>query len=430
VVYANRWQGFKRALNRLAAGALETNKIDEILERIARRTNILEASIKKIKMILDAKAQSEIATIRSASEATQVGVHLIHSKLQQVATRSEMEDFAWGLRQSIMKTLHEEVQSSVQEAVRQQTQGEFAAEAKTFFLKMIQENASLRQQNTQLSAQHKQIEYERSREPSPSARPSVSVLDLMRILDVDHHHWSEDLGFVLKQTVRMSFENQGRARALMRMPRFQYWMNGSRHSLLLVDGAMAPARVSPMSILTATLAVSMLHVPSVFVIYFFCGKNLDTNAEDELSGPRGMLRSLVIQLMLQITPSPDLSKMNSHEFLHELHHRHVPALCEVFRLLIEQLSPLTTLYCLIDGVSWYEQEHWVHELRFLVGLFRHCMVRPSGPYLKLLMTSPNRSAAVRDLINMEWEYVSLAGAAIDFMPLVSPDIMTAMSPSS
>ncbi|KAI3318860.1 hypothetical protein HD806DRAFT_511178 [Xylariaceae sp. AK1471] len=418
---------FKRALNRLAVGAPETSKIDEILERIARRTNKLEASIQRIKMILDAKAQSEIAAIRSASEATQVGVHLIHSELQQRPTRSEMDDFAWGLKKSIENTLREEIRSGVQEISKHQTQGDFAAEAKTFVFKMIQENESLKHQNAQLSAQNRQIEYERSREPSPVARPSISVLDLMRILDIDHHQWVEDLGFVLKQTARMSSENQGRARSLMRTRNFQNWMNGSRHSLLLVDGAMTLERVSPMSILTATLAVSMLQVPSVTAIYFFCGKNLDANAEDELSGPRGMLRSLITQLMMQITPSPNLSRINSHEFLHELYSRHFPTLCEVLRLLIEQLSPLTTLYCLIDGVSWYEQEHWVHELRFLLGLFRHLMSRPSGPYLKLLMTSSNRSTEVRDLINMEWEYVSLAGTTIDSMPLVSPDIIAAIS---
>jgi hypothetical protein len=326
-----------------------------------------------------------------------------------------MGDFSRSFQQTLMKTIREEVQSGVQEVLRHQTQGDFAAEAKTFVFKMIQENESLKQQNAQLFTQNRQIEYEHSRQPSPIPGPSISAFDLLRVLDVDHHHSTEDLEFVLKQAARMSPESQGRARWLMKTPNFQSWMNGSRHSLLLVDGAMMLERVSPMSTLTATLAVSLLQVPSVMVIFFFCGKNLDA---DELSGPHGMLRSLITQLILKIYPSPpSLNGINTHEFLNDCYKGHYPALCEVLRLLIEQLPPHITLYCFLDGVSWYEQEHWIQDLRFLVGLFRHIMEMPRlGPCLKLLMTSSNRNKEIRDLA-IESEYVSLAAGNIDYIPL-------------
>ncbi|KAJ2991737.1 hypothetical protein NUW58_g2410 [Xylaria curta] len=416
----------------LAAGAPETHKIDEILERIGRRSSKLESSIKRIKMRLDAKERSEIASIRAESKTTQFGMGLIYSDMQQLPTRSDFDNFARGFEQSIVKKLRnefrEEMQSGFDQFLRNQTQGDFAAEAKTVVLKMIEENASLRNQNAQLAAQNRQIEYQRSRQPSPIAGPFVSSLDLMRILDIDHQQPTKDLQFVLTQAVRMGPDSQGRARWLLRTPNFQKWLSMPRNSLLLVDGAMPLERVSPMSILTATLTVNLLQVPSTLVIYFFCGKNLDVSTEDEPSGPRGMLRSLITQLMLQISPVPNLSGINSHEFLHDCYRHHYPALCEVLKLLIEQLPPHTTLYCLLDGVSWYEREAWVDDMRFFVGLFRHLMAQADGPSLKLFMASSNKSTEIRGLVHMEWEYVSLAAASIDSLPLISPSIVAAMAP--
>lgn len=336
-----------------------------------------------------------------------------------------MANFALDFHQSVVKSIRQEVQSSVQEVL--QTQGDYAAEAKTFVLKMIEENESLKQLNAQLSAQNLQIEHRLSRQPSPIQGPSISVLDLMQILDVDYHHWTEDLKFVLKQAAKLSRENQGRARWLMRTPGFQNWLKRPQNSLLLVDGAMPLERVSPISVLTATLIVPLLQAPSAVIIYFFCGKNLDVDAEAELSGPCGMLRSLIAQLVLQISPSPNLNGINSQRFLDDCYKRQFPALCEVLRLLVEQLTTQTTLYCLLDGVSWYEQQHWVQELLFLVGLFKHLMQRGSGCCLKLLMLSSNQSTEIRNLVNMEVEYVSLAAARIDSMPLVSPSVITAAS---
>ncbi|KAI0966414.1 hypothetical protein F4678DRAFT_449288 [Xylaria arbuscula] len=426
---------FKRTLNRLAAGAPETDKIDEILERIRKRSIKRESSIKRIKMRLDAKERSEIAAIRSESKKTQCGLGLIYSDIQQLPTRLDFDNFAQSFRQSIVQQIsndfRKELQSSLDEFLRNQTKGDFAAEAKTIVFKMVEENASLRNENAQLAAYNREIDWQHSRQPSPIAGLSVSALDLMQILDVDHRQPTEDLQFVLKQAARMSPSDQGRARWLLRTPNFQNWMGVSRHALLLVDGAMSLEKVSPMSVLTATLAVNLIHAPATMAIYFFCGKNLDVGADNELGGPRGMLRSLITQLILQISPMSNLSGINSHELLHDCHKRDFSALCECLKLLIAQLPPnITTLYCLLDGVSWYEQGAWVDEMRFFVGLFRHLMERENGPSLKLLMTSSNRSIDIRGLLYTEWEYVSLAAARIDSLPLVSPSVMAAMVPHS
>ncbi|KAI0401648.1 hypothetical protein F4802DRAFT_600809 [Xylaria palmicola] len=420
----------KRTLNRLAAGAPETKRIDEILERIRRKSAKLETSITRVKMRLDARERSEIAAIRSQSSATQFGVGLIYSEMQQLPTRSDFDNFAQSFKQSIVQKLRdefrEELRSGFETLVKNQTQGDFAAEAKTFVFRMLEENASLRNQNAQLSTQNKQIEYERSRQPSPMAGPSVSMFDLIQILNVDHFQSTKDTEFVIKQASRIDQDNQRRARWLMNTSIFQNWVRMPQHTLLLADGAMALERTSPMSILTATLAVNLLGAHST-VVYFFCGMHSDADTNDEVSGPTGMLRSLISQLLLQMKPEPDLSVIDTQNFLHGLRNYNFSALCEILRLLIKQLQPHMTLYCLLDGVSWYEQGAWDGEMRFFIGLFRDMMARISSPSLKLLMTSPSNGTELRDMVDMEREYVSLRAASTSNMPLVSPSITTAMS---
>ncbi|KAI0162323.1 hypothetical protein GGR57DRAFT_318863 [Xylariaceae sp. FL1272] len=420
----------KRLLNRLAAGAPQTEKIDGILDRVKTRSKRLETSIERIKMRLDGKQRSDISAIRQSAEATHAALGVIDHKVSQIPKRADWEIFAQGFGQFLMRAMRQEFQNNMQEMLKAQDKGDLAAEAKTQVLMMIHENQRLENENAMLTAQNQRIEHDRSRLPLSIAGLSLSAFDLMRILDVDARHSIEDLGFVLKQSFRMGPEEVGRARWLMKATQFQNWMNGLCHQLLMADGAMRLEKVSPMSIFTATMATSLLQVPSFIVLHFFGGKNLDPDAEDELPGPQGMVRSLISQLILNFTPSPpNLSEINTPEFIRELQHWGFRALSEVLRILITQLPPSTTLYILLDGISYYEQGQWLSELQYFIGLLRHIMSRPSGPYLKVLMTNAGRSTEIKDMLNMEWEYISLAAGNIDYMPLVSPSILEAMSPS-
>ncbi|KAI1324565.1 hypothetical protein F5Y16DRAFT_411940 [Xylariaceae sp. FL0255] len=372
-----------KVMNKLAAGTPETDKIDKILERVKRRSEKLE------------------------STNLEMGVTF----LSQLPTRHDIRDF----EHSFLNQVRQVVQSGVQEIIKQ-TKGDFTAEAKTFVFKMVQENESLKHQNALLYAKNRQIEYERSRQSSPLAGPLLSALDLMQIINVDPTLPNEDLGFSIKQSFRMTPEEQGRARWLMKTQLFQAWTNAARHSI---------------SVLISVLATSLIQVPGTVVIHFFCGKHLDQ--EDGISGPQGLLRSLITQLLLQfLPPQPNLSGINSHEFLRDCYQLKFPALCEVFWLLFEQLPASSTVYCLIDGVAYYEQWQWIDQLRFLVGFFRHIMstkqLSMEGPYLKVLLASSVKSTEMRDLFDMEREYVSLAAGRIDYFPLVPPEIIAAISP--
>lgn len=344
---------------------------------------------------------------------------IIYGQLSQVPTRKDMEKFAGFIHGTIVDAVRKEVQSGVEEIVKDRYPGDLAAEVKTLVLTMAQEIHTLKEERNQLGS-HLQLEYQRSRQPTPSPPPQLSQFGLLRILDIDPTSSTGDLDFVLRQESRLNMHDKARARWLMKRPLFQNWLRAPQSTLLLADGAMRLDKISSMSVLTGTLAISLLELPATIVLHFFCGRHLDTDAEDGLSGPHGMLRSLMAQLLLALRPPlPDLSGVDSQEFLRDCHQRTLPALCEIFRMMVEQIPAENAVFCLVDGVSWYEQTQWTGELLFIVGMFKALVKTPHRPVLKVLLTSANRSMRVWEVVNPNAEYISLAPGNVDYMPLSS-----------
>ncbi|KAH9897443.1 hypothetical protein F4778DRAFT_235282 [Xylariomycetidae sp. FL2044] len=419
---------FKRFLNRMAVCAPEADKIEKVLERINTKSKEMDSAIRHIQMKLDAKSRAEI-------DAMIKGLSLVYNEVRQLPKRTDYVEFARSFQESMMDTVRKEVRSSVQDLIKDQqlahTQslGGIAAEVKTLLLHMTQENESLKEANAFLSAQNRQIGYQYSRQASPIPAPIVEPFDLLQIMEVDPNSSTEELRLILRQSNRMSEDDKGRARWLMKTPQFHTWVNSPSDSLLQADGSMGLQKISPMSVLTGTLAISFAELPSTVTVFFFCGNNLEDSASpDSTSGPRGMLRSLITQLLVWFRPPlPNLGGVDSHQFVHDLHARAFPALCEVFRILVEQIPTGTRFCCLIDGVSWYEQDRWVDDMRFFVGMFRDMMNRPRGPVKTMLLTSPHSSAGLRDMVDLDREYVSLAPGNIDYTPLMSHAARAAMA---
>ncbi|KAK7967974.1 uncharacterized protein PG986_002251 [Apiospora aurea] len=347
---------FSQVMNRLAGGLPETETVDGVLERLMRKSAELGSTISRIKMKLQAKTHADLQLIRSSVEEASMGIAAITGQLGGLAGRQDLEQltqrnnrnlvqFASVFGTQLIDSLRQEVRSDVQAIVKDHSAVDFAAEAKTMVLRMAQENAALKDH---IAAQSLQIEYNRSRQPSPRPSPAISVLDLMQILDVDPRSCTDDLTLV-------------------------------------------------------------------------------TSKEDHLSGPHGMLRSLIAQLVLSFkAPLPNLSAIDSHEFLQDCYNRTLPALCEVFRLLVDQIPQGVGLYVLVDGVSWYEQTHWAADLMLIVGLFKDLTEPNRSSLFKVLLTSPSRTIEVQTLVDFASEYVSLAPGNMDYTPLVSYSMVQSM----
>jgi hypothetical protein len=134
-------------------------------------------------------------------------------------------------------------------------------------------------------------------------------------------------------------------------------------------------------------------------LHFFCSQHVASN--DDLQGPRGLIRSLLSQL-LHIWPTAplhevDLAGFNSnHEFIS------MEDLCQLFELLLSQLTMHTTVFCIIDNLAQFEKDRWDEDYwHFLRVLGTLIVGQESGTRFKVLITSSTKSKRLQEHVPEE-----------------------------
>ncbi|KAL4879310.1 hypothetical protein BJY04DRAFT_220166 [Aspergillus karnatakaensis] len=207
-------------------------------------------------------------------------------------------------------------------------------------------------------------------------------------MDVPHLAALSDLEYLLQQGCLFSNASQGQAQAqqLMHQPRFHDWLSSSRPDLLLVHGNFdACARITPLSYLCAHLSLGLSNTKGLTVLSFFCGQH--ESRVDSLRGPRGLLRSLITQL-LYVGGSFNHDFINTRHYAESIKAHVVQDLCTTFKFLISQLPLNQRVFCFIENILWLESEEWMQDLRdVLEMLYRLAHDSSLRPILKILITS-------------------------------------------
>ena len=130
-----------------------------------------------------------------------------------------------------------------------------------------------------------------------------------------------------------------------------------------------------------------------------------------------MLNNLLSQLINQILTSNLRPKLVDH-CLSEADPQ-VSELCDLFIQLAEALPTGTILFCIVDGISYYEDAERRAEcsevLSMLTSLSRRNHSATIGPLIKLLVTAPLRSHFAyqlfeeEEILNMDENYPSNGG---------------------
>ena len=112
--------------------------------------------------------------------------------------------------------------------------------------------------------------------------------------------------------------------------------------------------------------------------------------DDPASGPAGMMRSLLAQLLL----SHSAFKLTTIKRLLNIDPSEVGELCNAFADLIAQLPRRYVVFCIIDGMTLYEDsptrcEAAADATRILLEVMESC--RTKGCMFKLLVTCPGSS---------------------------------------
>ena len=249
---------------------------------------------------------------------------------------------------------------------------------------------------------HLKVELERARTPTNAPKPLVSREQLVDLLLIDPAMAGHDNEMTVRRGQAISPASQSRAQWLMRTSMFQTWLTSGRAQSLLVEGnvtAEALDRISSMSVCCAMLVNSLAEVEPAFTVHFYCG--LHTASNDSTSGPGGLIRSLITQL-LSFSISFDLTFIKSRKHRDQLSRHELDHLCVLFQSLVKQLPIDTVLFCVIDGVSLYEKYEWQQDTCFVIRKLREMVEDDDlGAVFKLLVTSPCTTRYVKGQLAAE-----------------------------
>lgn len=206
---------------------------------------------------------------------------------------------------------------------------------------------------------------------------------------VDPETISRDVQLSIAYGRAMAPRRQQKAAWVMQEPPFQQWFQSSGSHILVVGGLEVEMdSISPLSYLCAMLQQNLESLQIAVPLSFFCG--LHASPGDNLEGASGIMRSLIYQILLQQQWNFDCSFIDL-AFLDQIRNYEISHLCILFRSLLTSATS-TTIFCLIDGISWYDTSRRSGDVSTMMAYMRELVDETnqadSGIDFKLLVTSP------------------------------------------
>lgn len=255
-------------------------------------------------------------------------------------------------------------------------------------------------------------------------------IDLLELLDVHHLSHIEDQQRVLRLGHSLDGEEMTRAAVMVpteprlpnqlysllksqqvKTPQVKQWLHALSSSVVLVEGCGTrpqAGRVAPLSHVCATF-IQILNnsggaegdsKTTKTTLFFFCGQHV--MEKDSLQGPQGLMRSLLAQLILTLVQNNWVQDSTPIKLLHkqgfgaqELENFSLQDVCQLFHQLLSSVPSGSTVFALVDGISYFEHsEVWRGEFELVIG----CLARITaddelGRMFKLLLTSPTTASS-------------------------------------
>lgn len=215
--------------------------------------------------------------------------------------------------------------------------------------------------------------------------------ELLEILGADHGRNRMDIDDAIRGGQLLGFAVHGRGHMLMQDPKFQAWLTSAQSRSLLVDGNAGSSmeRISAMSVVCALLAQS-LPTETASTISYFCGAR--AGQDEQLTGPVNLIRDLLVQLVLNNKFDTSFLRGRAYQELQQFDLRR---LCLLLVEMVKKLPYGVVLFCIVDGISWLEEEERSQELCFAVHTLSSLIYDPEvRAVFKLLITSPLASRHV------------------------------------
>ena len=230
------------------------------------------------------------------------------------------------------------------------------------------------------------------------AAAAITQEELCELLDVLPNHPDFDLQYLIGRT-DPDLPEADIALGVTLQDTFQHWKGEDTSAALFIEGGLplSSRRVSSLCVVSTFLIGSLKDSKRATAIYFFCGHH--DKPSDPIGGPPGMIRSLIIQILRLFAVNLDFITPRLRPLLEKLNLR---ALCDCFSKLVTQLPASTVLFCIVDGISFFEKTEWIDDTNKAIGDLRDLVYdSDTGAVFKLLVTSPTRSRCVADIFEPE-----------------------------
>jgi hypothetical protein len=208
---------------------------------------------------------------------------------------------------------------------------------------------------------------------------------------------NDDLQKCLSYKGKLNTEIQGQVQeSVLRNNRVLGWLNRPESDLILVDANIddpGMPKTTAMSVFCGTLVTSMVTAhPEDVVVFHFCGQHF--LPKDAWYGPNGLVRFLAMQLLVRLLEMncSDLSFIDDWDFVEGLENHDLSCLCDLLYHLIAQFSAQTTVYCVIDTISLFDNPRTLPDLKVVMDCFHSIVWDISlSPAVKILLTNPMHS---------------------------------------
>jgi len=252
---------------------------------------------------------------------------------------------------------------------------------------------------------------QRSFEPAIHSTITLTVHQLLEILDTNVDKPQHDVYMALSQRIEFADRTQEHAMSLLQSQPYRQWMFSAESGLLLVNGdAMNDAAdtISPLSVLCGFILQSLGDMGRSRTIHHFCGLHVSTR--DHLYGPSGLLLSLAGQLLMLDDVAFDLRFADDRGYCTNVRQGDLPTLCHLLYHLFVQLPMFYVVFCVIDGISVFEtsklQADLASALDCLSRLVEDSQLRGT---VKVLITHPGISYVAQEILPRQQQYTLPSG---------------------
>lgn len=248
----------------------------------------------------------------------------------------------------------------------------------------------------------------RKASPPPSMTETGTPLtprQLLRLMNVHHLEGLDDEQSIIRRGNSMDSDAIAHAATMFQTTQVQQLLQTPESGVVLVNGCSDRSqntKISPITHVCATLTHALRRsVGDNIVLAFFCGQH--SASDDGLVGPQGLMRSLVAFLVLSLVQNDCIVESTPiwfPDFQGDVEQLSFIDLCQVFFNLVELVPKGLTVYCVVDGISYYERDVWKGDFDLMIECFGNIITNKAiaaAPF-KLLFTSPTTSHWFPDLM--------------------------------